>query len=108
VIVDEQLFDQIADAELTLLERRLGEIDPDELEVELSMGVLTLTFGDDSKAVVNSHRAARQIWMAANRQAWHFSPVKEGDAWIWRTADAELRATLAQVIGARIGRSVAL
>ena len=36
-------FDQIADAELRFLESKLGEFDPDEVEVELSQGVLTLT-----------------------------------------------------------------
>jgi CyaY protein len=104
--MDEHLFDRIADAELTELERRLGEIDPDELEVELSMGVLTLTFADDSKAVINSHRAAREIWMAAFRQAWHFAPHPEGKGYVWRTAKDELRQALGEVLSKKLGRAV--
>ncbi len=99
-------FDQIADAELTYLEKRLGDFDPDELEVELSQGVLTLTLGDDSKIVVNSHHAAGEIWMAAYRQAWHFAPKEEGGRVEWRTAKEELRATLARILSEKLGRDV--
>jgi CyaY protein len=106
--MDDAEFDQIADAELKHLEARLGELDPDELEAELSQGVLTCTFADGQVLVVNSHRAAGQIWMAAFRTAWHFSPVRAGQSWQWRTAREELRATLAGVIAKQVGHPVAL
>lgn len=102
----EDHFDKIADVELRHLETTLGELDPDELEVELSQGVLTCTFADGQKLIVNSHHAARQIWMAAFRTAWHFSPVEEGGRVAWRTDKDELRATLARVIGERVGHPV--
>jgi CyaY protein len=101
-------FDAAADAELHALEASLSEIDPDELDVELSQGVLTLTFADDQKCIINSHRAAGQIWMAAFRTAWHFSPREEAGRLTWRTEKDELRATLARVIGERIGHPVKL
>ena len=106
--MDEHLFDEIAEAELSHLERRLGEIDPDELEVELQMGVLTLTFADGTRLVVNSHRAAGQIWMAAFRQAWHFTPAREGERWLWRTAKDELRTTLGRLLTEKLGHPVAI
>lgn len=110
--IDEPLFDRIADAELHALEKALGELDPDECEVEEAAGVLTLTFADRSKIVVNSHRAARQIWMAAHlpgtRQAWHFSPQAEGEGWRWTTDGAALRPTLAGLVGKQLGRIVPL
>jgi CyaY protein len=106
--MDDATFDQIADAELHFLESRLGELDPDELEADLSSGVLTCTFADGQKLVVNSHRAAGQIWMAAFRTAWHFSPKQEPSGWMWRTATDELRATLRQVIADRLGHPIAL
>src|SRR5439155_18201485 len=98
--IDEAKFDKIADTELVELERILGDFDPDELEVELSAGVLTLTFADGQKIVVNSHRAAGQIWMAGFRTAWHFSPREEANGrWSWQivkeTGTEELRSTLA-------------
>lgn len=101
-------FDQIADSELRFLENKLGDFDPDEVEVELSQGVLTITLGDDSKIVVNSHHAAGEIWMAAYRQAWHFAPREEGGRVEWRTAKDELRATLGRILSEKLGRDVRL
>jgi CyaY protein len=101
-------FDQIADAELHFLEDKLGELDPDELEVELSQGVLTLTLADDAKIVVNSHHAAGEIWMAAFRQAWHFAPKEEDGKVEWRTSKDELRSTLSRILTDKIGHAVSL
>jgi CyaY protein len=101
-------FDIIADGELRYLERKLGELDPDELEVELSQGVLTLTLADESEIVVNSHHAAGEIWMAAYRQAWHFAPREEGGKVEWRTSKEELRSTLARILSNKIGHTVTL
>ncbi len=106
--MDDALFDQIADHELRDLERLLLDVDPDELDVELAMGVLTLTFADGNKLVVNSHRAAGQIWMAAFRQAWHFSPREGVGRWSWHTEKDELRATLARVLTEKLGHPVQL
>src|SRR4051812_12485137 len=104
----EDHFDKIADAELKQLEKVLGEIDPDELDVELSQGVLSCTFADGQKMVINSHHAAGQIWMAAFRTAWHFSPKEEGGKVLWRTEKDELRATVKRILKERIGREPAL
>lgn len=106
--MDATEFDQIADEELHHLESRLGDLDPDEVEVELSSGVLTLTLGDGGKIIVNSHRAAGEIWMAAFRKAWHFQPKKVGAAIEWRTATDELHATLRAILKDKIGREVSL
>jgi CyaY protein len=101
-------FDLIADAELRHLEAALGELDPDECEVELSQGVLTLTLADDSKIVVNSHHAAGEIWMAAFRQAWHFAPREAAGKVEWRTQHEELRSTLQRLLTEKLGHLVSV
>lgn len=101
-------FDTIADAELRHLEQTLGKLDPDELEVELSQGVLTLTLADEAQIVVNSHHAAGEIWMAAYRTAWHFAPKEEGGRVEWRTSKDELRSTLRRVLTEKLGHDVGL
>ena len=106
--MDTQQFDAIAEAELAALDGALGDFDPDELEAEPTPGVLTLTLGNGDKIVINSHRAAGEIWMAAFRHAWHFSPQHEGDRWVWRTARDELRTTLGKLLSERLGRAVEL
>jgi CyaY protein len=103
-MMDDATFDKIADEELHHLASALDECDPDELEAELSQGVLTVSFPDGEKLIVNSHRAAGQIWMAAFRQAWHFTPSREEGGWKWRTDKDELRETISRCVAKKIGR----
>jgi len=106
--VTEAEFDRVADEELHALERSLSQLDPDELEVELSQGVLTLTLADDQQIVINSHRAAGQIWMAAFRTAWHFSPRPDGGTVVWRTDKDELHATLRRILGEKLAKPISV
>lgn len=99
-------FDRIARDELRHLEDALSEVDPDECEVSSSDGVLKLALKDGTRVVINSHRAARQIWMAAVATAWHFDPV--GEAWRASKTNEDLRPTLAKLLRERIGLEVAL
>ena len=84
------------------LDRSGTEIDPD-----LESGVLSIYFEDDSKYVVNSHRAARQIWMAAERQAWHFDYVADGGQWVAANGD-ELWSTLSSTLSRKLDAVVQL
>ncbi|MFO0659837.1 MAG: iron donor protein CyaY [Polyangiaceae bacterium] len=105
----ESEFDLIADKTLRSLQRALDELDG--VEAELSQGVLTISFEAGAPYVVNSHRAALQIWMAAERTAWHFDPIssQEGLTWVSTKApNEELRGALASVLSRKLGRSVAL
>src|SRR5262245_32531171 len=103
----DQAFDQVAEAQLRRLEKALGSFDPDEVEADIGGDVLTPSCGDGTKIIINRHRAARQIWMAAMRRAWHFDPQPDGT---WKTAVAgeELVATLEQVLSDKLGRAVSL
>jgi CyaY protein len=105
--VDDKTFDQIARDELRSIEDSLSEIDPDDIEVATSDGILKLDLRDGTKIVINSHRAARQIWMAAVSSAWHFDP---GDDGRWRAAKSgdELRSTVIRIVQERIGLQVRL
>jgi CyaY protein len=105
--MDEASFDRVARDELHELENAFSDIDPDDVEVSASDGVLRLDLRDGTKIVINSHRAARQIWMAAVASAWHFDPSADGR---WRAAKTgdELRPTLARLLHDRIGVTVSL
>jgi CyaY protein len=78
------------------------EIDPD-----LESGVLSIYFEDDSKYVVNSHRAARQIWMAAERQAWHFDYIASDGRWVASNGD-ELWSILSSTLSHKLAAVVEL
>lgn len=99
--ISDEEFDRIARDELKVIEDALSDVDPDECEVSSSDGVLKLDLRDGTRIVINSHRAARQIWMAAVASAWHFDPV--GATWRSGKSGEELRPTLARILRERIG-----
>ena len=106
--MDESTFDKLGREELSFIEEQLADIDPDDVEITSTDGVLTLALRDGVRVVINTHRAARQIWMAAVASAWHFDPPSDG-AGGWRTPDGqELRDTLRSVIRERIGLEIPL
>lgn len=100
--MDEASFDHVARDELRSLEDAFADIDPDDVDVSTSDGVLRLDLRDGTKIVINSHRAARQIWMAAVASAWHFDPGSDG-TWIAAKTGEELRATLARLVRDHVG-----
>ena len=102
----EKDFETAADAELHALERALGNLSG--LEADLESGILTLEFDDGVKYVINSHRAARQIWMAAERSAWHFDYVTADRKWIATKTKDELWAAIEGVLSRKLGASISL
>jgi CyaY protein len=105
--VDDKTFDALARDELREIEDRLAEVDPDDIEITTSDGILKLQLRDGTTIVINSHRAARQIWMAAVASAWHFDPGADGK-WVAAKSGDELRATITGVVKQRIGLDVSL
>ena len=105
--MDEAHFDKAAREELHAIEDAFADVDPDEVEVSVTDGVLRLDLRDGTRIVINSHRAARQIWMAAIASAWHFDPT---DSAVWRAPKSgeELRPTLQRLLRERIGLELAL
>lgn len=108
--ITEETYRKLASATLSQLVNaldrlslRLGEI----FEVELSNDILTLEFADGVRFVINSHRAAQQIWMAANTSAWHFNPVVDG-GWVCSKTGETLRAVLTTQLSAKLGQNVEL
>jgi CyaY protein len=108
VRMDEETFDRVARDELRAIEDAFAEVDPDEVEVSTSDGVLRLDLKDGTKVVINSHRAARQIWMAAVASAWHFDPTASGGGWKTPKTGEELRPTLVKLLRDRIGIEIRL
>jgi CyaY protein len=104
--LSEQDFERAADATLRALDGALTDLDG--LEVDLESGILTLEFADGVKYVVNSHRAARQIWMAAERNAWHFDLDAAKNTWLATKSGDELWSTIEGVLGRKLQKPIAL
>jgi CyaY protein len=80
----------------------------DTLEAELAGDILTIEFADDKTYVVNSHTAARQIWMAAERQAWHFDYDRGSGRWVAHKSGDELWSTLERLLSSGLGTALKL
>jgi len=105
--MDEERFEKLASEELSALEARLR--DQDGLEADLANGILTLEMEDGGpNIVVNSHAAARQIWVAANLAAAHFGYDENTSRWFDTRTGEEFRAKLGSLISDRVGRRVTL
>lgn len=101
-------YDSLAQPELQKLIASLDGIASDNVEAELASDILTLEFSDGTRYVLNSHRAARQIWLSAERSAWHFDFQRTTQAWIAAKTGDELWTTLTRLVSDKLGQPVTL
>ena len=104
--MDDRQFERLASDELTRIEDALASLDG--VDVDLADGILTLEFDEGPKVVVNSHSAARQIWMAANLAAGHFSPDEKTGRWFDSKTGEDLWDRLGEILTERLGHPVKL
>lgn len=90
------------------LDDALGGLEHDDLDVDLAGDVLTLAFADGTKFVINAHSAAGQIWMAADKDAWHFDYDDGSERWVAAKNGDELMTTVARTVGERLGQPLSL
>lgn len=106
--ISEEEYQARATPELEALLEALDSADADGYDVELESDILTIELYDDTRYVINSHRAARQIWMAAERSAWHFDYDSERAQWIAHKTGDELWSTVEKTLSARLGKPLSL
>ena len=101
-------FIKLSSQALEHIEDQLAELEHDDLDVDLGGDVLTIAFRDGAKFIVNAHSAAGQVWLAANKSAWHFDWVPEKQVWIAAKTGDELMSTVARTVGERLGTPIEL
>ena len=101
-------YDSVAAPELQRLIASLDDLESDAIEAELASDILTIEFQDGARYVLNSHRAARQIWLSAERSAWHFDFLPAGKAWVAAKTGDELWATLTRLVSTKLGEPITL
>ena len=95
-----------SDATLARVARWADGFDPDEVEASTTDGVVTLEFPGRVRFVLNRQTAASQMWFAAGARAWHYGWDAARGAWIDDKDGHELLARIAEVVGARLGRTL--
>ncbi len=104
--MDEKQFERLASDELERIEEALSALNG--VDIDLADGILTLEFDEGPKVVVNSHSAARQIWVAANLAAGHFSPDPKTGRWFDSKSGEDLWDRLRAILTERLGYAVKL
>ena len=106
--IDRKQFAAESEKALSHIDERLGDLEHDDLDVDLAGDVLTLSFSDGAKFIINAHSAAKQVWMAAGTSAWHFDFVPDRGAWVAAKNGDELMSAVARVVGEKLGTGVEL
>ncbi|MET0794774.1 MAG: iron donor protein CyaY [Polyangiaceae bacterium] len=106
--LSESEYDAVAAPALQQLITSLDALTQDSVEAELASDILTIEFDDGTRYVLNSHRAARQIWLSAERSAWHFDYLASKQSWIAAKSGDEMWSTLTRLLSAKLGEAISL
>jgi CyaY protein len=93
----ESEFHQRVDAILDAVEAVFDDIDAD-VDSERNGGVLTLTFENSSKVIINRQTPNREIWVAAKSGGFHFRFDRERDCWLNTRSAETLGENLTRVV----------
>ena len=106
--MDRETFVKVASVALERIEEVLADLEHADLDVDLAGDVLTLEFSDGAVFIINAHSAAGQVWMAADRTAWHFDYQPAEEQWVATKTNDELMATVAGKVGSKLGVEIKL
>ena len=74
-------FHRLADTLWMTIEERLDDWDGDsDIDCEINGGVLTISFENGSKIIINRQEPLHQVWLATKQGGYHFD--LKGDEWI--------------------------
>ncbi len=100
-------FEESARRALMAVEEAIDRLNADEIETDLEENVLTLSFESGDHFLLNLNGPAQEIWLSANRRAWHFAP--RGGRFVSTAQEGEeLLACLGRLISEKLGRAVEL
>lgn len=103
--MNESEFNARADATLDAIEQAVEALDTD-IDFEMTAGILTLTFENGSKVIINRQVATFEIWVAARSGGFHCKA--DGDGWRCNTTGESLKALLSRVCTEQAGEPVSV
>jgi CyaY protein len=106
-MMDESAYQKLADAVFKRIDHALEDVDPSDVDLDFAGDVMTLTLKNGVRCIVNTQRPARQMWVAAKANAWHFSYDEKGSRWFDdKNAERELFQTLGEIVREHSGIDV--
>lgn len=103
--MNESQFNQTVDDTLIAIEDALDELDLD-LDYETTGGILTITFENASKIIINRQTALKQLWVAAKSGGYHL--IWQDDKWLDDRDQLELNTLLNQLFNEQADEAVEL
>lgn len=103
--LNESQFNQIVDDTIIAIEDALDELDLD-LDYETSGGILTITFENGTKIIINRQSALSQLWVAAKSGGYHLN--WKDDNWLAEREQLELVPLLNQLFKEQSGEAIEL
>ena len=104
--MDDPTYQKLADATFRAIADAFEDVDSDLVDCEVAGDVVTLTLPGAKRCIVNTQRPTRQIWLAANATAWHFSWDDGVHQWLDDKGRGELLATIAGIVRDATGAEV--
>ena len=98
-------FHALVEGRYQFIEQAIDNCDTD-IDCELNSGVMTLTFVNGSKIIINKQEPLHQIWVATRENGYHFD-WKDGQ-WIDNRGGRELLELLSDACRKQSGETVVL
>jgi CyaY protein len=74
-------FHQLADKLMSNIEQAIDNYDGDsDIDYEINGNVMTISFENDSKIIINRQESMHQVWLATKTGGYHFDYQEPG----WR------------------------
>ncbi|MBW7984499.1 iron donor protein CyaY [Enterobacillus tribolii] len=100
-------FHQLADQLMLRIEEVLDAYDGDaDIDYETNGGVMTLTFENGSKIIINRQEPMHQVWLAAKAGGYHFG-YRDG-GWFSDRGGEAFFDVLSQACSAQSGEDIML
>jgi CyaY protein len=98
-------FNDAVDATLLAIEDAIDTLDID-IDLEMSAGILTLTFENHSKVIINRQAGTKEIWVAARSGGFHCA--WHDGTWVCGSTRETLQMLLSRVCREQSGAAIAL
>jgi CyaY protein len=80
--MDESQYLKLAGETFRRVEDAFEDVDAEDIDWDRAGDVMTFSFRDGKRCVLNTQRPTRQLWLAANARAWHFRYDEAKQAWL--------------------------
>ena len=100
-------FHQLADKLMRYIEEAIDNIDGDaDIDYETNGGVMSLSFENGTKIIINKQEPMHQIWLATKSGGYHFD--YRDDRWYCDRSGQEFLSLLSEACSQQSGEDLSL